>query len=65
LWGTSAAQRWNRDGKKALMVGIKDGPSGESPMTFKVEILLIAAAVAASLVLAHLLEGARLAAVIQ
>jgi hypothetical protein len=34
-------------------------------MTFKAEILLIGALIAASVVLAHLLEGARLAAVIQ
>jgi len=34
-------------------------------MTFKAEILLIGAAIVASLVLAHVLEGARLAAVIQ
>jgi hypothetical protein len=34
-------------------------------MTFRAEILLIGAAIAASLVIAHVLEGARLAAVIQ
>jgi hypothetical protein len=35
------------------------------PMTLKTELLLLGALIAASLIGAHLLEGARLAAVIQ
>ena len=58
--------RRNIDGNQTLTARTKDGgPSRVRHMTFKAEILLIGAAIVASLVLAHMLEGARLAAVIQ